>query len=155
MHKPVGTPLSMLTRLHPLLPKRFPTLSELAQTPADSPVSSRRSGLFYSLVGRPEVMLNDLLRDPEKYEERESVSAILQSLIAGRQKMEDLSPQDMETLDRATLDLNRSYSRKPSTSSPAPSPPKKQPISTEPPKDEESPPEELFPKADLVPHWFR
>src|SRR5690606_28154970 len=82
--KSAASPLNTLMQLHPLLPKRFPTLFELVdmQIHAASPGSSNQSGLFCNLVGRPEIMFDDLLRNPEKYAERDSVSAILQSLIS-------------------------------------------------------------------------
>lgn len=157
--KPLASPLTTLMQLHPLTPPRFPTLSELAQTPSASPASSNTSGLFCSLVNQPELMLDDLLRHPEKYEERESVSAILHTLLSGRQSLKDLPKEEMEVLDRATLDLNRSSSAKPEALKPkAPKPIVKKAesrVKPEPEPKEDSPPEDLSPNEELIPDWLK
>lgn len=139
-------------RLHPLLPRRSPTLSELARTPADSPSSSRATGLFCNLVGLPEVMLDDLLRDPEKYEA--GVADLLQDLTSGRRQLQSLDTTEMAVLDRATLDFSRSSSKKQSESSPPPSPLKKQSSSFE-EMEERDIPDDEGPDESVVPHWFR
>jgi len=94
-------------------------------------------------------MLDDLLRDPKKYEE--GVSELLQELVGGRRTLESLSPEDMMVLDRATLDLNRSSSNAHSSDSDASSPQKKPTTSSEESKEED---DGLTPD-DLVPEWFR
>lgn len=96
-------------------------------------------------------MLDDLLRDPKKYEE--GVSELLQELVGGRKTLESLSAEEMTVLDRATLDLNRSSSNVHSSSSGDSSLKKKPPSSSE-ESDAESPDEGLTPD-DLVPAWFR
>lgn len=95
-------------------------------------------------------MLDDLLRDPSKYEE--GVSELLQELVGGRRTLESLSAEEMQVLDRATIDLNRSSSRTPSKDSGASSPKTKPGASSE--SSEEEIPEELT-AEELVPDWFR
>ena len=150
------SPLISLMQLHPLLPPKFPTWSELTQTPSDSPRSSRRQGLFDSLIGDPHVMFDDLLRDPSKYEE--GVAELLMSLVSGRRKLIDLSPTEMEALDRATLDFNRL------SSLPKPDKPPETSLETKTPKPsskdselqkESQVPEDLIPDESLIPEWFR
>jgi|SRR5688572_29259070 len=162
--KPQATPLITLMGLHPLLPLRFPTLSELAQAPSVSPPSSSDSGLFSTLVGHPEHMLDDLLRDPEKYEE--GVAELLQSLVAGSKSLQRLSMEERDLLDRATLDLNRSSYKKPSpplADSSAPKTPEKSSESSSEEKEEGLPKEKVAqpkekdqPADDLaVPDWLK
>jgi hypothetical protein len=155
--------------LHPLVPPRFPTLSELAAPPIASPASSPRRGLFVSLVGDPTVMFDDLLRSPEKYEE--GVSDLLLGMVTGRRSLKDLSPEEMEVLDRATVDLNR----KTSSSKPDSSPEKSLATAPQQTSSEDSElqkeaaeakeakaeeraeamPADLVPDEEMIPFWFR
>lgn len=156
--KPLASPLLTLMQLHPLLPSKFPTLSELARTPSVSPPSSNASGLFCTLVGQPEYMLDDLLRDPKKYET--GVSELLQSLVSGSKTLQTLSSEEMTLLDRATLDLNRSSSKKPFESSEDSSKlktpkPSSKASKNEEPKSEDRLPPDLIPDASAIPDWLR
>lgn len=104
---PNTTPWTNLTRLHPLLPHRLPTLSELAE--AQSLViqqpRSEPDGLFTQLVSEPTVMLQDLLDCPQKYES--GVLELLQRLASGHSKFYELSASEQDLLNQATLDLSR------------------------------------------------
>jgi hypothetical protein len=77
--------------------------------------SPRRPGLFETYVGMPEVMLTDLLDDPDKYQA--GVSEILHLLIGDAKKLDSLSPGETELLDQAVLDY-----MKPKSKSPIPTP---------------------------------
>lgn len=109
---PNTTPWSNLMRLHPLLPHKPPTLSELAQGIQNHGVETSAKprlepdGLFTHLVREPNVMLEDLLSCPSKYEE--GVLELLQRLVSGASKFSSLSMDEQDLLNRATLDLNRS-----------------------------------------------
>lgn len=149
--QPKASALLTLMQLQPLVPPRFPTLSELLRPPVVSKSSSPPSGLFCSLVGVPEVMFDDLLRDPKKYED--GVAELLQEMIQGSKTIGSLSSSEMRLLDRATLDLNRSSSAKPSESS-KPSTPEKPKTSSE-SEGTETTSDELIPDGSLVPEWFR
>src|SRR5262245_5310253 len=156
--------LATLMRLHPLLPPRFPTLFELAETPLASPASSPRQGLFASLLGDPAVLFDDLLKNPGKYEP--GVEALLLQLIGGRRRLQDLSIEEQELLDRATLDWNhKSSSAAPKTSPEKSSETEEQRSSSEDsvlsktasetePREEEIP-SDLIPDEEMIPHWFR
>jgi cell division septation protein DedD len=99
-------------------------------------------------------MLDDLLRSPEKYEP--GVAELLQELVSGHKSLSSLADSEMAVLDRATLDFNRSSSKKPSETS-TPSSPKKKPApSSEDGELEERIPEDLAVAADeAVPQWLR
>lgn len=165
---PTKSPVSALfslMQLHPLVPPRFPTWSEVTRaspaTPEPSPPSQQ--GLFVSLVGDPHVLFEDLLRSPEKYEPE--VEGLLLELITGRRRLQDLPRSEREILDRATLD----YNRKSSSSPPSPSPTtssetEKQKTSSDdserPTKESEPEPEreipsDLIPDEAMIPFWFR
>ena len=138
-------PLIQLMGVLPVLPAPFPTLNELTtHTVGSTSTSSDTRGLFSSLVGDPAVLLDDLLRDPKKYEP--GVETLLQELLSGQKMLANLDMDDRSMLDRATLDLNRSSSpeQKPTSV-------KEASVPLEPPKTEE--PEELD-LTELEPYWF-
>lgn len=105
-------------------------------------------------------MFQDMLRDPAKYED--GVSDLLVELVSGQKKLPDLSPEETALLDRATIDLSR-----PSSTKPSPRPERslektaQKPSSegsvlkaSEPPM-EEAIPKDLLPDEEAVPFWFR
>jgi hypothetical protein len=144
--------LMSLMRLHPLVPPRFPSWSEVASTSGASAASSAEPGLFSNLIGNPLVLLEDYLREPSKYEE--GTEQLLQELAAGAKTLDVLSPEEMSVLDRATLDYNRKLPAKTAAAAP---PPKEadDESSSEDDEFEERMPEDLLPVHDLVPDWFR
>jgi hypothetical protein len=145
--------LMSLMRLHPLVPPRLPSWSEVASTGGASAASSVEPGLFSSLIGNPLVLLEDYLREPSKYEE--STEQLLQELAAGTKTLDVLSSEEMSVLDRATLDYNRKL---PAKTAAAPAPSKKEAddeSSSEDDAFEEQMPADLMPAHDLVPDWFR
>lgn len=147
-----SSPLISLMGIFPLVPPQPP---RFPPSPGSSSArSSSQPGLFSSLVGSPEVMFDDLLRDPEKYES--GVSELLQQLILKQKQISSLSPEEMDLLDRATLDLNRSSSPKPVESS-KPSVETVKTASATPSNEEiaeEKMPDDLIPSEGLDPHWF-
>ena len=93
---------------------RFPTFAELVQEDAEAePASPRRDkGLFEALIGNPEVLINDSISHPNRYDQEEI--ALLYSLVSGKEKLQDLAPAAREMLDRATLNYAQPYrERKP------------------------------------------
>lgn len=92
-------------RLHPLLPHRFPTSSELVGRVAQGGSAPQPARLFETLVGDPNVLLQSLLRCPAKYES--GVAELLQKLTSGSSKLSTLSGDELDLLDRAVIDFNR------------------------------------------------
>jgi hypothetical protein len=140
------TPLSLPPSLALLAPT-FPTFSALVTAAGKQPDSGpRRGGLFVDLLKDPQVLLQDLLAAPHKYEE--GVSPLVQDLVSGRRKTEDLSRAEMELLDRAVLDYAH-----PSRSKPVTPEPKK-------PRRKTKPEPIRYPKGDLPkvdglePYWW-
>jgi hypothetical protein len=83
-------------------------------------LKDRPTGMFEGLLmSEPNVLFNDLLRHPKKYEP--GVQHLLQLLISGHDPT-NLHQQDRELLDRATIDFAQPY-REPPEEKP---PPKKE-----------------------------
>lgn len=59
--------------------------------------------MFESLVADPRVLFHGLLESPESYES--GVSELLQNLVSGRKKKEELTPTERDLLDRATVEF--------------------------------------------------
>ena len=59
--------------------------------------------MFESLVADPRVLFHGLLESPENYES--GVSELLQNLVSGRKKREELTPEEQSLLDRATVEF--------------------------------------------------
>ena len=138
-------PLMQLMGVQPVLPAPFPTLDELMTPPiASVSDSSSTPGLFSNLVGDPAILLNDLLRDPKKYEP--GVEILVQELLSGQKSLKTLDIDDQQMLDRATLDLSRS-------SSPEPVLPSSKPVASP-----SNPPMEMdtgeIDLTGLDPYWF-
>lgn len=158
-----GSALISLMQLHPLVPPRFPTLSELTSPPPASPAPSSVSGLFASLIGDPTVIFDDLLRNPEKYEPR--VQGLLLDLMSGRRRLAELPTEEREILDRATLDWNRKTSSSPPSPSPTTSSESEKLKSSSEDsvrrtkeaevEPEREVPSDLIPDEEMIPFWFR
>lgn len=87
-----------------LLAPRFPRFSALvSMSEKQPPAAAKRGGLFLGLLKDPHALLQDLLESPNKYEE--GVSTLLQDLVAGRRRLDELTDQEMLLLDRATVDF--------------------------------------------------
>jgi hypothetical protein len=71
----------------------------------------RAKGLFESLIADPRVLFHGLLESPENYES--GVSELLQNLVSGRQKRGELTPMELELLDRATVEFASAKRPKP------------------------------------------
>lgn len=148
--------LTTLMQLHPLVPPRFPTWSELASAPPSSAKPSPMQGLFSGLIGNPNVLLEDLVRRPEHYET--GVAELLQELSSGQKTLAGLSSSEMVLLDRATVDWNQSYSPQPSTpektAADRASAPSSRSSSDEMDEDGSEMPDDLIPDGELEAGWF-
>jgi hypothetical protein len=78
-------------------------MAELAK-PQEQAEAERPKGMFEGLLGDLSVLHEDLVRHPEKYE-AEVRALIIRRVGEGRTGTEYLSPQELELLDRATLDF--------------------------------------------------
>lgn len=132
----------------PIFPS-FPSFSALVGESASEP-RTRPSGLFLDLLGDPQILYQDLLEDPKKYEE--GVSSLLQEIISGQRKLDELDKQELTLLDRATLDFNQPR-RAPPETRPAPAPARvaakagpQSPAADRPPKAIGAP--------DMEPYWW-
>ena len=111
---PINLPPSLA-----LLAPTFPTFSALATANAKpEDAGSKRGGLFSALLKDPMVLLQDLLASPGKYQE--GVFPLVQDLVSGRRKLEGLSKDETELLDRATIDFSRADQPKKVEPVPAP-----------------------------------
>jgi len=92
--------------LRPLTPPEvptYPTFFELVGRIDEDPKPQPRRRLFESLIGDPRVLFYGLLDMPDAF----SVGAadLIQSIIAGTKKLEDLSEEELTQLDVATVDF--------------------------------------------------
>lgn len=111
--------LSSLMPLRPLPVSTYLSLVALAQSaPHTPPVSSasrpRGSGLFETLLGDPRALYQEVLEDPNRFEE--GVIELSQQLVSGATSLDALTSMEKDLLDRAVLDWSR-----PRHSSPGPS----------------------------------
>jgi hypothetical protein len=86
----------------PALPK-FPTPFALTQSAETNAEPKRREGLFTALIGDPAVLYQEYLEEPEKF--NPELGDLLQQLIAGQKKLDELRPSEMGQLDAAVLDF--------------------------------------------------
>ncbi len=100
---PTTTPPPSLQAAMPPEAPKPPSILALELAPATplQPASGR--GLFESLVADPRVLFHGLLESPESYES--GVSELLQNLVSGRKKREELTPEESLLLDRATVEF--------------------------------------------------
>jgi hypothetical protein len=75
-----------------------PSIGELATVDP-----GRKTGLFGSLINDPRVMFYALLDRPESFEP--GVSELLQKLISGKTKNDELTREELSLLDRAVIDF--------------------------------------------------
>ena len=123
---------SALISLLPLptpAPPTFPAFSQLVQEDARNQIAAggtKPTGLFAELLGDPQALLQDLISDPDKYED--GVYSLLLPLVSGQRKLEELAPEERQLLDRAVIDFNQAErpQLKSKPEAPAP-PPKKEP----------------------------
>jgi len=117
--------LSLPISLSPSL--SLPTLASLSSFLEGGTTGGSSPGLYESFLGSPEPLFQDLLNDPSRYEP--GVDTLLQTMINGR-KLSDLTPEEKEMLNRATLEFSQAA----------------------PPKKQELPPPPL-PTAPAVDPW--
>lgn len=133
----------------PQLPApKFPSFSELVGAIESAPPETKRSGLFLDLVGDPQVLYQDLLEDPNRYEE--GVSNLLQDLTSGQRSIDELSKTEMHLLDRAVLDFNQPKRPRPEPKL-APVPKTKKSRVKLP---DEKPPKVIGAPRDMEPYWW-
>jgi len=107
-----------LLELRGLMPPTFPTFSELARISAE-PERRPETGLFDALLGNPEILFVDYLEHPESYDDQ--TAELLQLLVGGARKLHELSPDDQQLLNRATVEFAQTVHPKPgSLTSPVP-----------------------------------
>ena len=111
-----------LKPLTPPAPPRFPTLFELAGE-TDKPEPRRDKGIYEALIGDPAVLFQAVLDSPSSYET--GVSELLQDLMYSRQKVEELSQEQQDQLNRAAVEF--ATAKSPAPSPPSPSKPKPKP----------------------------
>lgn len=129
--------------LKPLQPIQFPSFFELVEKEV-VPVTKERESLFEQLLkGRLPVLLDDVEKTPEKYDER--CVELLEDLRTGRKKLSSLTALEKKTLDLAVIDFA-------GNPPPKPNPPRKQVTSEEPPK-RPSPKDVEFVEG-AVPYWW-
>lgn len=94
--------------VRPLPPLRFPTLAELANETTPLPPSKPQT--LFNMVGDPALLFSDLLDNPEKY--GEGVDELLQQLVQGQKKLEELNAQEMQLLNNAAVAFVQAPNRK-------------------------------------------
>jgi len=115
---PLSTPPLNLPPSLALLAPTFPTFTALAATSELPQAKPKRCGLFSELLRDPKVLLQDLLANPEKYED--GVASLVQELVASNRNLDDLNLDETELLDRATLDFSQPSRRREVDPAPAP-----------------------------------
>lgn len=144
---------SLLTNLLPLpapAPPTFPTFSQLVQESERQRVAreTKPTGLFAELLGDPQVLLTDLLSNPDKYED--GVYSLLLPLVSGRRKLTDLAPDERQLLDHAVIDYSQARRTPREPAAPPPPPSREEPISEEIEYHEPSP----FPQGEPGAYWW-
>jgi hypothetical protein len=105
VHSPTSAPPNNLPPSLALLAPTFPTFSALVARVSQPPNETKRDGLFSALLRDPKILLQDLLVNPEKYED--GVASLVQELVSSNRGLDDLNSNEMELLDRATLDFSQ------------------------------------------------
>jgi len=130
-----------------LLAPTFPTFGALVTLSEDRPEARpKREGLYHSLLGDPQPILQDLLANPQKYEP--GVAELVQDLASSRKKTNELSTREVELLDRATIDFSQPTRRKPVEQAPV------QPKKTVTPSLRYNEPKDSPDLAGMDPYWW-
>lgn len=98
-----STALPKLTGLEAPAPPTFPTLFQLAAEAQTTPLPAPSVGLFEALIGDPTVLYQELLEDPARFDPE--VADLLQLLVAGQKKLDELEPNERLLLDAAVVDF--------------------------------------------------
>ena len=101
---------TLLRPLQPLPTIRFPTMSDLLEQEMSAPIEPVDDGLFSQLVRDPRVLYREYLEDPEVFDEETAL--LLQQLVSNQKKLEDLTAEEKDRLNRATAEFTQ-YSPKP------------------------------------------
>lgn len=102
-----------------------------------------------ALLGDPKVLMQDVLSDPDKYEEE--VFSLTQDLASGRRAMSDLKEHEMQLLDRATIDFTQPRRIK-QEARPEPPPPKPKELKAD---EEDGEPAALPPEMASAYWWLK
>lgn len=103
--QPLPPGLSPIPSLPPLptisdfLPKSSPGSS----TEPEGEPSPQSNGLFTALIRDPVVLYQEYLSHPDLIDE--DVGLLLTQLVTRQKRLEDLTPEEMQKLDRATVDF--------------------------------------------------
>jgi hypothetical protein len=127
---------------HPLL--------QLSETPPPSSVS-----LFQGLLGgRLEVLVQDSIDHPERYDE--PTRLMLQELAAGASKLEELTAAERGILDRATMDFAAYRPPQAPKNAPKPQPPMKKPrlVEAADALEDGRAPQVEEPGGTMTPYWW-
>lgn len=86
---------------YPQFPK-FPTLMQLVEAPPALP-ARRKKGLFEDMLqARPEILLQDAHKNPQSYDQ--DAYEILYRMHEGKKKFQELTQQEQQALDEATME---------------------------------------------------
>ncbi len=97
----------------------FPTFQELVMEQVADVPPPANDGLFFQLVRDPRLLYRAYLDDPTMFDDETAM--LLQQLMSGQRKLEELKAQEQEILNRATAELAQ-YSPKPTSRSEQPRP---------------------------------
>lgn len=93
---------------------RFPSFAELVELDREqqaTPRSTKQEGLFLNLLRDPRILYAALLDAPDAYEE--GVAELLLELITGQKTNSSLTEEQLNLLDRATLEFNQHSHKEP------------------------------------------
>ena len=100
----------------PPQPPKFPKFFDLVQSEIkeqDAPKNENERRLFSALIGDARILYQELLEDPGRFDEK--ASALIQNLSCGAQQLSNLTPEELDLLDNATLDFARPRRLQPSS----------------------------------------
>lgn len=126
--------------------KALPSFVELVERDTQPKPTKRERGLFESLIGNPNVLYDDYLRSPQKYDER--LHPLLVKLLQQTERS-SLSSQDEDLLNQAVHDFLK---KEPPAKKEEPVTPKQQYQQESQPKEYQH--EEVFDENGLRPYWW-
>lgn len=105
-------------------------------------------------------MFEDLLSNPEKYDEQ--MAQLIQQLISGQKKLDELKRSELQLLDRATFEYSQAHIKKPESLVQKPVAPPQEASYGEPTEEEQvygdaGPIEQelVVPEQQMPTHWWK
>lgn len=98
----------------------FPTWSELIGGVGTAPKPGPKQELFAALIGDARELFQELLDDPSRFEPE--VAELLQQIINGRRRFEDMDKMERGLLNRAAVDFAQMQSPAPKREGPKEAP---------------------------------